>query len=106
MGEKRLQSMFCEICKETIVNLEGRKISNHSGRKTGTQPLCEDGFDETKVREFSGHTSRNGLQPYFKVSDNMKIVTASHLVPFRPEECNNDNVNDNLNLLPNESEIV
>jgi hypothetical protein len=72
VGSKRLNSFLNEICKITGVNLSGRKITNHSGRRALIQNCEKMGIPKEEIKLLSRHRSDAGLLSYTLPPDDKK----------------------------------
>ncbi|CAG8804433.1 2749_t:CDS:2, partial [Gigaspora rosea] len=62
--QKALRSLFYSICKDAGLDLIGRQISNHSGRKTSVQVLKELECSDAVVMSITRHKTQQGLAAY------------------------------------------
>jgi hypothetical protein len=77
-----------EICVMIDINLNGRKITNHAGRKTMVQALQFLGQDTVSIRYQSRHKSDQGLQPYVLLHDQQQLKMMTSLVnKIHEKEC-------------------
>ncbi|GES99854.1 zinc finger MYM-type protein 2 [Rhizophagus clarus] len=70
---KRLSSFLNETCKITGKNLNGRKITNHSGRRALIQNCEKMGIPKEDIKLISRHRSDAGLLSYTLHTDNKKM---------------------------------
>ncbi|CAB5361713.1 unnamed protein product [Rhizophagus irregularis] len=80
VGSKRLNSFLNEICKITGVNLNGRKITNHSGRRALIQNCEKMGIPKEDIKLISCHRSDAGLSSYTLPTDNKKNEIVGQLM--------------------------
>ncbi|CAB4421146.1 unnamed protein product [Rhizophagus irregularis] len=80
VGSKRLNSFLNEICKITGVNLNGRKITNHSGRRALIQNCEKMGIPKEDIKLISRHRSDAGLSSYTLPTDNKKNEIVGQLM--------------------------
>lgn len=64
VGFRRLNSFLNEIFKITDINLSGRKITNHSGRRALIQNCEKMGIPKDEIKLLSRHYSDAGLLSY------------------------------------------
>ena len=57
LGKNKMKVMIKSMCLQAGINLEGKKLTNHSGKVTCCTSLFDDEFDDSVVRSRSGHTS-------------------------------------------------
>ncbi|CAG8522478.1 20574_t:CDS:2 [Cetraspora pellucida] len=87
MGEKKLGTMMSQIADLTKINLDnGRKITNHSLRRTAIQRLKDLNIPEDERMEFSGHRSREGIKAYNNSNEDQKIQNTALLIPLDYED--------------------
>ncbi|CAB4493812.1 unnamed protein product [Rhizophagus irregularis] len=72
VGSKRLNSFLNEICKITGINLNGRKITNHSEHRALIQNCKKMGILKEDIKLISRHRSDAGLSSYTLPTDNKK----------------------------------
>ncbi|CAG8745511.1 14482_t:CDS:2, partial [Acaulospora morrowiae] len=76
MGYTKLRKMMNDIATNTGINLDnGRKITNHSCRRTAIQLLKNNGVSDSELQSFSGHRSREGLADYCQTSEDQHSIT-------------------------------
>ena len=64
LGEHSLGNMMKNIVKGTNVALCPKKLSNHSSRKTVVRKLKCAGFAKSEIKNITGHSRADGLDPY------------------------------------------
>jgi integrase len=64
VSEKEIKSFMKKIVTLTGINVDDRKISNHSGRKTLVQILKRRGFSNSECMASTRHKSEQGLARY------------------------------------------
>ena len=77
---KRLNSFLNETCKITGINLDGRKITNHSGRCALIQNCEKMGIPKEDIKLLSRHRSDAGLLSYTLPTDNKKSEIVGQLM--------------------------
>ncbi|CAG8743459.1 hypothetical protein RhiirA5_417645 [Rhizophagus irregularis] len=65
---------------------DGRKIVNHSCRRTAIQMLKDGDIPEDEIMEFSGHRSREGVRTYKSIDEARKIKNVVSLIPLDFED--------------------
>lgn len=80
VGSKRLNSFLNEICKITGVNLNGRKITNHSGHHALIQNCEKMGIPKEDIKLISCHRSDTGLSSCTLPTDNKKNEIVGQLM--------------------------
>ena len=108
MGEKKLGTMMSQIADLTKINLDnGRKITNHSLRRTAIQRLKDLNVPEDERIEFSGHRSREGIKVYNNSNEDQKIQNMALLIPLDHDDLPYEEFNyfpgDGVNFLNYES---
>jgi len=82
MGHTKLKRMMNDIASNTGINLDnGRKITNHSCRRTAIQLLRNNGVFELELQSFSGHHSRESLADYSQTSEYQRNMNTAMLIP-------------------------
>ena len=66
------------------IPLEGRRITNHSGKVTMVTNLYNSGFGDNLIRERSGHRS-NALDVYKRPSNALLHSVSTTLQPPKPK---------------------
>ena len=69
-----------KIVDSTGLNVDGRKISNHSGRKTLVQILKRRGFSNSECMASTRHKSEQGLARYERPEIEIQHNNAINLV--------------------------
>ena len=83
MGQNKLGQMLHQIAILTGIDLsDGRKIVNHSCRRTAIQMLKDEDIPEDDIMEFSGHRSREGVRTYKSPDEARKIKNVVSLIPL------------------------
>ncbi|GES81052.1 zinc finger MYM-type protein 2-like [Rhizophagus clarus] len=83
MGQNKLGQMLHQIATLTGIDLsDGRKIVNHSCRRTAIQMLKDGDVPEDDIMEFSGHRSREGVRTYKSPDEARKIKNVVSLIPL------------------------
>ncbi len=72
--------MFKNICVECEIDIKGRNICNHSGRKTGIIELFDLGVPENTGMAITGHCSVGGYRAYAKPNNNHKREALSGII--------------------------
>ncbi|GBB86589.1 hypothetical protein RclHR1_00130030 [Rhizophagus clarus] len=80
IGKLRLQGFLHNLAVECGISAEGRKITNHSGRKSLVSLLKELNFTDIKVMSVSRHKSISGLKSYERSSEKLQNVSLNGLV--------------------------
>jgi len=79
--------MLHQIAELTGIDLsDGRKIVNHSCRKTAIQMLKDNDIPEDEIMEFSGYRSREGVRTYKNSKEEKRIKNAASLIPLDFED--------------------
>ena len=71
VGHNTLSGFLPEMFKAAKIDTTGRHITGHSGRATMCSKLFNEGFQESTVKERSGHRSK-AVQSYMRANENMK----------------------------------
>ncbi|PKB94357.1 hypothetical protein RhiirA5_438983 [Rhizophagus irregularis] len=79
IGEKRMRNFLHELAKECGIDVIGRKITNHSVRKTLVELLKDLGFSDIEVMSVSRHRSLNGLKSYERSKSKMQDLCLNGL---------------------------
>ncbi|CAB5388505.1 unnamed protein product [Rhizophagus irregularis] len=79
IGEKRMRTFLHELAKECGIDVMGRKITNHSVRKTLVELLKDLGFSDIEVMSVSRHHSLNGLKSYERSKSKMQDLCLNGL---------------------------
>ncbi|CAB5363749.1 unnamed protein product [Rhizophagus irregularis] len=79
IGEKRMRTFLHELAKECGIDVMGRKITNHSVRKTLVELLKDLGFSDIEVMSVSRHRSLNGLKSYERSKSKMQDLCLNGL---------------------------
>ena len=66
LGKTKIASFLKDIIAGTSVAQSGKKLSNHSGRKTLVKKLQTAGIPDTSIIKVTGHTHTDGLNAYDK----------------------------------------
>ncbi|GBB88897.1 hypothetical protein RclHR1_09960009 [Rhizophagus clarus] len=80
IGKLRLQGFLHNLAVECGISAEGRKITNHSGRKSLVSLLKELNFTDIEVMSVSRHKSISGLKSYERSSEKLQNVSLNGLV--------------------------
>ncbi|PKK74215.1 hypothetical protein RhiirC2_739241, partial [Rhizophagus irregularis] len=80
IGKLRLQGFLHNLATECGVSSEGRKITNHSGRKSLVSLLKELNFTDIEVMSVSRHKSMSGLKSYERSNKKLQNVSLNGLV--------------------------
>ncbi|CAB4446646.1 unnamed protein product [Rhizophagus irregularis] len=88
--------MFKSICVECEIDIKGRNICNHSGRKTSIFELFDLGIPENTGMAITEHNSVGGYRAYAKPNNNHKREALSGIV----------NRLEGLPLLPSSSNTI
>jgi hypothetical protein len=72
--------MFKNICIECEIDVKGRNICNHSGRKTSIIELFDLGVPENTGMAITGHCSVGGYRAYAKPNNNHKREALSGII--------------------------
>ncbi|GBC05859.1 hypothetical protein RclHR1_06480009 [Rhizophagus clarus] len=80
IGKLRLQEFLHNLAVECGISAEGRKITNHSGRKSLVSLLKELNFTDIEVMSVSRHKSISGLKSYERSSEKLQNVSLNGLV--------------------------
>ncbi|GES79937.1 zinc finger MYM-type protein 2-like [Rhizophagus clarus] len=75
-----IRSMFKTICVECNIDIKGRNICNHSGRKTSIFELFDLGIPENTGMAITGHHSVGGYRAYAKPNNSHKREALSGIV--------------------------
>jgi len=79
IGEKRMRNFLHELAQECGIEVMGRKITNHSVRKTLVELLKDLGFSDIEVMSVSRHHSLNGLKSYERSKSKMQDLCLNGL---------------------------
>ena len=79
IGEKRMRNFLHELAQECDIEVMGRKITNHSVRKTLVELLKDLGFSDIEVMSVSRHHSLNGLKSYERSKSKMQDLCLNGL---------------------------
>ena len=96
LSDRTIRSMFKSICVECEIDIKGRNICNHSGRKTSIFELFDLGIPENTGMAITGHNSVGGYRAYAIPNNNHKREALSGIV----------NRLDGLPLLPSSSNTI
>ncbi|PKB94213.1 hypothetical protein RhiirA5_480069 [Rhizophagus irregularis] len=80
VSEKEIKSFMKKIVTLTGINVDDRKISNHSGRKTLVQILKRRGFSNSECMASTRHKSEQGLARYERPETEIQRNNAFNLV--------------------------
>lgn len=80
LADRTIRSMFKNICIECEIDIKGRNISNHSGRKTSIIELFDLGVAENTGMAITGHCSVGGYRAYAKPNNNHKREALSGII--------------------------
>jgi hypothetical protein len=80
LADRTVRSMFKNICVECGIDIKGRNICNHSGRKTSIFELFDLGIPENTSMAITGHNSVGGYRAYAKPNNNHKREALSGIV--------------------------
>src|SRR3989337_250873 len=80
IGENRLKTFMKEICSITGVDLQNRRITNHSGRKTLIQSLQKKDKERADIIKVTRHSSIEGLKPYELPKENTQTTLLMDLI--------------------------
>jgi len=72
--------MFKNLCIECEIDIKGRNICNHSGRKTSIIELFDLGIPENTGMAITGHCSVGGYRAYAKPNNNHKKKALSGII--------------------------
>ncbi|GET01078.1 zinc finger MYM-type protein 2-like [Rhizophagus clarus] len=75
-----IRSIFKTICVECNIDIKGRNICNHSGRKTSIFELFDLGIPENTGMAITGHHSVGGYRAYAKPNNSHKREVLSGIV--------------------------
>ncbi|CAB4487461.1 unnamed protein product [Rhizophagus irregularis] len=96
LSDRTIRSMFKSICVECEIDIKGRNICNHSGRKTSIFELFDLGIPENTGMAITGHNSVGRYRAYAKPNNNHKREALSGIV----------NRLEGLPLLPSSSNTI
>ncbi|CAB4468186.1 unnamed protein product [Rhizophagus irregularis] len=96
LSDRTIRSMFKSIYVECEIDIKGRNICNHSGRKTSIFELFDLGIPENTGMAITGHNSVSGYHAYAKPNNNHKREALSGIV----------NQLEGLPLLPSSSNTI
>ncbi|CAG8731147.1 21085_t:CDS:2 [Cetraspora pellucida] len=82
MGENKLKSMMQQIVINIGIDLEGRKITNHSCRRTAIMILKAFDVPEDEVMIFSGHRSCKDIHAYSSPTDDQRLLSMALLILY------------------------
>ncbi|CAB5311642.1 unnamed protein product [Rhizophagus irregularis] len=71
---------YLKTCVECKIDIKGRNICNHSGRKTSIFELFDLGIPENTGMAITGYNSIGGYRAYAKPNNNHKRETLSEIV--------------------------
>ncbi|PKC56734.1 hypothetical protein RhiirA1_401910 [Rhizophagus irregularis] len=97
IGEKRMRNFLHELAKECGIDVIGRKITNHSVRKTLVELLKDLGFSDIEVMSVSRHRSLNGLKSYERSKSKMQDLCLNGLSQALNLKNNESETRQNLN---------
>ncbi|GES80838.1 hypothetical protein GLOIN_2v1784178 [Rhizophagus clarus] len=80
LADRTIRSMFKNICVECEIDIKGRNICNHPGRKTSIFELFDLGIPENTGMAIIGHNSVGGYHAYAKPNNNHKREALSGIV--------------------------
>lgn len=83
IGINTLGNYMAKIFEQAGIDMDGRRITNHSGRVTCCTTLYAAGFDEQEITARSGHRS-NAVQTYKRPSAELRKRVSDSLQPPRP----------------------
>ncbi|CAJ0767359.1 19928_t:CDS:2, partial [Entrophospora sp. SA101] len=80
IGTEKIKNYMKTICFDAGINLNGRKIVNHSGHATSLNWLYQSGVDDTQVMTISGHKSLKGMRSYIAPTIYQKASKISNVL--------------------------
>ncbi|CAJ0868033.1 19113_t:CDS:2 [Entrophospora sp. SA101] len=80
IGTEKIKNYMKTICFDAGINLNGRKIVNHSGHATSLNWLYQSGVDDTQVMTISGHKSLKGVRLYIAPTIYQKASKISNVL--------------------------
>ncbi|CAB5186009.1 unnamed protein product [Rhizophagus irregularis] len=89
LADRTIHSMFKNICIECEIDIKGRNISNHSGRKTSIIELFDLGVAENTGMAITGHCSFEEIN----ISDSSFISSFSTISEIESDDSNSENNN-------------
>ena len=64
MGKNTISGIMKSLVSGTIIENSGKRITNHSGRKTAVKKLKQSKIPESSIIKLTGHKSTAGLKSY------------------------------------------
>ncbi|XP_019637242.1 PREDICTED: zinc finger MYM-type protein 2-like [Branchiostoma belcheri] len=84
VGVNKLKTYMKTMFEKAGINLQGRNISNHSGKVTCATQMWEAGFDEQTIMGRTGHRS-NAVRAYKRPSNTLLQDVSNKLQPPKPQ---------------------
>ncbi|KAI8496541.1 hypothetical protein Bbelb_258400 [Branchiostoma belcheri] len=84
VGVNKLSTYMKSMCIAAGISLDGRRITNHSGKVTLATQMWEDGFDEQTIMSRTGHRS-TAVRAYKRPSDSLLMDVSNKLQPPLPK---------------------
>nr|CAG8566347.1 14541_t:CDS:2 [Entrophospora candida] len=81
LGKMSHEKMICNICNSTGIDVDTRKLTNHSIRRTVVQQLTELNILNEHIMMITGHKSLAGLSAYQKVPVEKLHEIISNIIP-------------------------
>ena len=74
MGRNKIDSIMKDMVANSPLNLqtEGKRLTNHSARKTLVKKLKQSGVPKSEIKHVTGHTSEKGLDDYDSGDENQQ----------------------------------
>ncbi|CAG8842141.1 12065_t:CDS:2, partial [Gigaspora margarita] len=89
----RQEGMLCQITEKTEVKIDGRKITNHSARRSAIMILKAADLPEDEIMCFSGHRSHEEIKTYTVDNDLEEFYSyPGNLYTHESESEDNDDV--------------
>ncbi|CAG8656033.1 4496_t:CDS:2, partial [Cetraspora pellucida] len=90
LGRYAHEKMIRNICQTTgVVNMNLKKITNHSLRRTAIQMLTQLNVNTDRIMAFSGHCSLGGVASYQTFTKKIMNNTVAMIVPDSQESTSN-----------------
>lgn len=91
IGQNIIAKWVKESAKKAGLDVENKKITNHSSRATAVSNLAKSGIGEQQIMKITGHSNVNSIKPYLQLDQEHHEAILKKLRKNAPIEMNSMN---------------